>query len=1168
MANGHPAAEPSIGQGRRAQPVLLKEPSSFESLSLVWSDLSARVAKSLPATIAGIGSNSGGGNRWPPGYYPPPHNMPLPTVGPVDSDPVGASYPIQPSPGMYGALPSPHSMGARSYSGNGSSAPVLFSGFEPWPCEALDVTPTLGRWNKRTQLGEGATSPTSTGATRFAPTGWATCLSLGYTDGFQIWDVSDMDNIHEVVSIRGSYRYVTSLRYLPLSALRRAALSTEERATLPWVVCAHWNGPDTTSVLSTQRPTPWVQQVSVVSLVNEQVIHQWDFPSLVVHEMVCNESVLTLMLSDASVRVIDLASFDEVVQFKNVALPDYPGSSAPCLALGSRLLAFPTTQAAPIKVKLSPPSLDQGHSPYTRYGVDKVAKEVVQGVRVLGNFGYKTLSHYFSKSSPASVYPTPYSANVYGPPSARPTGHLSTEGYPHGSAPKINGRSTEEPHDISDQDQGTVIVYDLVEVLASMSSDRKENKEASSTVPVATDVTPFAHITCHRHPIAGLTFNANGSLLATVSSQGHAVNVYALLGKRDPQSFTATLDTQLTGGSGSRHLYRLTRGITDASVENLLFSADSQWVAVSTGRGTTHVFPINSQGGLVDAPAHLGPMVAVTPLDLAYSFSNGGSAWRTERISVSPAVRIKQKPPTTPTGNPTERGRLYPGYPTEETAGVFSMEMPPEGTSSPLYGYPHGGVVGNFPGPPIPIPRWRPPQARLVTWFGALPIGNRWHTTLQAQYYPSAAFGSQADVFHYLTPRSRTKHTVQPLMFWTFHPKTSLTLHRLTPGCVVQRTKHVPGTFLTRYSLTMSRDDLAEWQVVRTPQWKSVPWFPTGELSTGDKILSTFTARKRSNRPGQAPLAQDLNTPSTVEPSASSWLAQVELVTCPLVNPEPLWTSSQFQFQRILRPVIPPPSPHIPGGRRFSYSTGSTAAWHPPVSNLELKRGAPRPYGTASMDRGDGHNGPYQSYRVQDRLYNAMNSILDMRHPTLPVETSSAFGGDEFDDEINVSVSPTSDDFLAVNTPNEQQGVMPLSPFYTEFTPRGGGVTRRGSSGSGSINNGGVGQMGELDDLSEQESVEEVPSAPLQYSHDDLPVVEGSMIRSIALDLSERSLMGSLFRNSTTTTSSHIGLPSSGIDTGVELADSTPASFEQDVGIHQICIQADDQALSGNEAEL
>ncbi|KAJ1966671.1 hypothetical protein IWQ62_002317 [Dispira parvispora] len=1166
MANGHPAAEPSIGQGRRAQPVLLKEPSSFESLSLVWSDLSARVAKSLPATVAGVGGSNGGGNRWHPGYYPPPHNMPLPTMG--SADPVGASYPIQPSPGMYGALPSPHTMGGRSFPGNGSGAPVLFSAFEPWPCEALDVAPVLGRWNKRTQLGEGTTNITGKGATRYAPTGWAPCLCMGYTDGLQIWDVSDMDNIHEVVSIRGSYRYVTSLRYFPLSALRRARLSTEERATLPWVVCVHWNGPETTSTPPTQPPTPWVQQVSVVSLVNEQIIHQWEFPSLVVHEMACNESVLTLMLSDASVRVIDLATWDEVVQFKNVALPDHPGTSASCLALGSRLLAFPTTQAAPIKVKLSPPPLDQGHSPYTRYGVDKMAKEVVQGVRVLGNFGYKTLSNYFSKSSPASVYPAPYSANVYGPPPARPMGHLSTEGNPYGPARKINGGPTDEPHDVSDQNQGTVIVYDLVEVLASVSTDGKGNKEAGSTVPVVTDVAPFAHITCHRHPIAGLTFNANGSLLATVSSQGHAVNVYALLGKRDPQSFTSSFDSQLTGGSGSRHLYRLARGITDASVENILFSADSQWVAVSTGRGTTHVFPINPQGGPVDAPAHLGPMVAVTPLDLAYSFANGGSAWRAESTSVSPAVRIKQKPPSTPTGNPTERGQFYPGYPIEETAGVFSMEMPSEGTPSPLYGYPHGGVMGNVPGPPIPMPRWRPPQARLATCFGTLPTGNRWHTSLQAQYYPSAAFGSQVDVFHYLTPRSRAKHTIQPLMFWTFHPKTSLTLHRLTPGCAVQRTKHVPGTFLTRYNLTMNRDDLAEWQVVRTPQWNPVPWLPIGESFKKGKGASTSTVRKSSKHPKQSPATQDLEVPPTTESSASSWLSQVELVTCPLVNPESLWTSSQFQFQRILRPVIPPPSPHTPGGRRFSYScTGSTAAWHPPVSNLELKRGAPRPYGTASMDRGDGHNGPYQAYRVQDRLYNAMNSILDIRHPTLPMEVpSSVLGGNEYDDEINVSVSPTSDDFLAVNPPNEQPGVMPLSPLYAEFTPRG--VTRRASRDSGSIHNGGGLDVGELGDLSEQESVEEIPSGPLQRSQDDLPEVQGAMIRSIALDLSEHSLMGSWFGKESAGTGSHVGLPSSRIDTGVELAESTSESVARNTDMHQICIQADDQALSESDAKL
>lgn len=41
----------------------------------------------------------------------------------------------------------------------------------------------------------------------------------------------------------------------------------------------------------------------------------------------------------------------------------------------------------------------------------------------------------------------------------------------------------------------------------------------------------------------------------------------------------------------------------------MCFSEDSRWVAISTLRGTTHVFPINSYGGSPCARTHMSPRV-------------------------------------------------------------------------------------------------------------------------------------------------------------------------------------------------------------------------------------------------------------------------------------------------------------------------------------------------------------------------------------------------------------------------------------------------------------------------------------------------------------------------------------------------------------------------------
>lgn len=44
-------------------------------------------------------------------------------------------------------------------------------------------------------------------------------------------------------------------------------------------------------------------------------------------------------------------------------------------------------------------------------------------------------------------------------------------------------------------------------------------------------------------------------------------------------------------------------------MRDISFSSDSRWVAVSTKRGTTHIFAINSYGGSVNARTHSNPYV-------------------------------------------------------------------------------------------------------------------------------------------------------------------------------------------------------------------------------------------------------------------------------------------------------------------------------------------------------------------------------------------------------------------------------------------------------------------------------------------------------------------------------------------------------------------------------
>ncbi|MEQ2161350.1 Breast carcinoma amplified sequence 3, partial [Goodea atripinnis] len=108
-------------------------------------------------------------------------------------------------------------------------------------------------------------------------------------------------------------------------------------------------------------------------------------------------------------------------------------------------------------------------------------------------------------------------------------------------------------------------------------------------------------------------------LLVTSDTLGHDFHVFQILTHPWASSQSAV-----------HHLYTLHRGETEAKfllsllflsvcphsalvlfaqVQDMCFSQDSRWVAISTLRGTSHVFPINPYGGAPCARTHMSPRV-------------------------------------------------------------------------------------------------------------------------------------------------------------------------------------------------------------------------------------------------------------------------------------------------------------------------------------------------------------------------------------------------------------------------------------------------------------------------------------------------------------------------------------------------------------------------------
>ncbi|KJE97710.1 hypothetical protein CAOG_07815 [Capsaspora owczarzaki ATCC 30864] len=114
-----------------------------------------------------------------------------------------------------------------------------------------------------------------------------------------------------------------------------------------------------------------------------------------------------------------------------------------------------------------------------------------------------------------------------------------------------------------------------------------------------------------RHEIGALAFDPSGTLLGSASHQGHSFNVYKIFPAYRAPSAADTVSSNAGAAVDEpprqfvvRQIYKLSRGLTAATIQDVSFSSDSRWVALTSGKGTTHVFAINPFGGQVNVWTH------------------------------------------------------------------------------------------------------------------------------------------------------------------------------------------------------------------------------------------------------------------------------------------------------------------------------------------------------------------------------------------------------------------------------------------------------------------------------------------------------------------------------------------------------------------------------------
>lgn len=398
-------------------------------------------------------------------------------------------------------------------------------------------------------------------------------LLLGYSSGFQVWDVDDSNNVHDLVSRHDGPVSFMQMVPSPVVSERKEDKFADSRPLL--VVCtdgflvgegkiqdgmvATGNGealnrPD--QVNGNYLPTT----VQFYSMRSQSYVHVLTFRS-VVYSVRCSSRIVAVSQA-TQIHCFSATTLErEYTLLTNPVVTTCLGSGGigfGPLAVGPRWLAYSGSPAATATSgRVSPqhltpsasfPGFSSNGSLVAHYAKES-SKQLAAGIVTLGDIGYKKFSRYCSERLP--------------------DGSGSVQ--PVNSSPKANGIVNGHSTDVDNI--GMVIVRDII---------------SKSVV---------AQFRAHMNTISALCFDPSGTILVTASVQGHNINVFKIMPGYERVSAS-------NAGPSYVHLYRLQRGLTNAVIQDISFSVDSRWIMISSSRGTSHLFAINPQGGPVNILSH------------------------------------------------------------------------------------------------------------------------------------------------------------------------------------------------------------------------------------------------------------------------------------------------------------------------------------------------------------------------------------------------------------------------------------------------------------------------------------------------------------------------------------------------------------------------------------
>ncbi|XP_010539276.1 PREDICTED: autophagy-related protein 18f isoform X2 [Tarenaya hassleriana] len=406
-------------------------------------------------------------------------------------------------------------------------------------------------------------------------------LLLGFHSGFQVWDVQVTDNVHVLVSRHDGHVSFMQMSPNPIRSKGSDDKFAESRPLL--AVCAESYCGEDENVRNANEPGSGSSflptSVHFYSLKSQSCVHILKFRSLI-YTVRCSSRIVAV-LQAAQIHCFDATTLER--EYTILTNPIASGSGVNGygpLAVGPRWLAYSGNRIAKsssghvspqhLTVKLSAVSNGSSVAEYAK----ESSRQLASGIVTLGDKGYKKLSRYCSE-----ILPESYNSLQLG-------------------VPGWKGNATHNGH-LPDADSiGMVIIRDI------------------------TSKSIISQFRAHKSPILALCFDPSGTLLVTASVQGHNINVFGIMPRRLCKSSSTGNDVM----ASSVHLYKLQRGFTNAVIQDIGFSNDSNLIMISSSRGTSHLFEINPGIETITQCGN-GNLASPITLSAVSRIRNGSNGW-------------------------------------------------------------------------------------------------------------------------------------------------------------------------------------------------------------------------------------------------------------------------------------------------------------------------------------------------------------------------------------------------------------------------------------------------------------------------------------------------------------------------------------------------------------